>query len=346
MTILGIDLLGLGSKHWSVKETIAALPKGSAIGFFDNTFGDVSKNLIRVLKSGKVVAARVQIWWSYQHKIVPIDFLKKRVVFYEELAKRFPSIKFYISHSCEYSEKSIEEIRKRVEVVASLAPSCIPVQTPMHSPTIPGYIVEEHGPKAKVKKGGIASADGKALFDIDANLWAKQNSKAEILFSWGPRCNLAEAHNKKPPKERSAYPDAKYLKSLLRVMGSKGSAPKPVFGPVESITKPLLFKTHAEDLPGPNLRDNRPLVILRDKTPFVEVVAANGKVLGKLVYFGEFPPNLHRYYSGWPGGLGLYGYEIADKAKKISGSEWVWIKQGNRYFGPVNPIFREGFYQQ
>lgn len=64
-----------------------------------------------------------------------------------------------------------------------------------------------------------------------------------------------------------------------------------------------------------------------------------------MVYFAPYPPNLSRYYSGLPGAIGLYGYEIADKALKLSGSAFVWIKQGNNYYGPVHPSFRQGYFQ-
>lgn len=346
--MFGHDHLGLGNPHYKVKAAVEAHPKGWALGCFATTFGNPVPAVRQFLDSGKVPAFRLQAWWSYAHEIAPISFLEKELPRWEGLAKQYPNVKFYISHSCEYSNSNKQQIKKRVDAVRAICPSCEVVQTPMNSPVIDGYIVEEHGTKAKVGSNGIASTDGQALFDIDAEAWVNKNKNSIISFFWGPRYNLAEAHNTIPPKDRVASPDKRYIESLSRLAYPKGISPPKTFPwPVIELKKPLLWKTHGEDAPGEgDKRANRPLIILPDKTPYVEILTFDGQVLGRLIYFGGFPGNLHRFYSGYKNGIGLYGYEIADKAKAASGYEDVWIKQGKRVYKVGNPTFRVPFYQK
>lgn len=343
--MIGLDFLGLGSKAWPIKATIEAFPQGGALGFFgDDTFGpNAMKNVRAFIASGKVAAIRNQMHWDYGHKIIPIEKLKKALPAWEKLAKEFPGIRVYLSHSCEYSERSLAEIKKRVDLIHSLAPSCIPVQTPMRSPVISGEIVEVHG-QQPAKPGQICSTDGEALFNMDAEKWNNASSGGIIRFAWGERCNGAEAHNTLPPPKREAFPDRKYTLSLLRLLEPKGIPPTPTFQ-AKPLKKPLLWKTHAEDNPGSSARDNRPLIMLPKKTKDVQLVTFQGEPIGKLVYFAPYPGGLFRFYSGLPGGIGLYGYEIGEKAKAKSGSEFIWIKQGNTFYGPINPAFREGYFQ-
>ena len=72
MAILGLDHLGLGHKKYPVQTVIDLAPSGSALGCFDNTFGNAVPAIRKCLQSGKFPLFRVQIWWSTAHKIVPI----------------------------------------------------------------------------------------------------------------------------------------------------------------------------------------------------------------------------------------------------------------------------------
>lgn len=346
--IPGLDFLGMGSKAWKVKQSLDVFPMGAALGAFAQTFGDALPAVKKFLDSGKVSAFRLQAWWSDSHKIAPIDFLKKELPRWEALAKQYPQVRFYISHSCEYSEQDIKEIRKRVVLVQALCPSCEVVQTPMHSPVVKDVgLVEQHGTKSKPKPGHIVSTDGQAIFDQDAEKWQTLHKDALINFLWAPRFNLREAHNTLPPPARTAFPTKKDILSVVRLMHSPGVAPTPVFeANVVKLKRPELWKTHAEDQQGnTDARANRPLIILKKKSKFVEIVTFTGQVIGKLTYFGPFGEGLYRFYAGYAGGIGLYGYEIGEKAKEVSGSEFVWIKQGGKYYGPINPAFRQPFYQ-
>jgi hypothetical protein len=341
--LVGLDLLGLGNKSWNVNETLNSFPAGTAIGCFDNTFGDVMPHLITLINSGKVAAVRGHIWWDYGHKIVPLDFLNKKLPRWEGLAKQFPNVKVYVSHSCEYSESSVTNVQKRVDLVKQLCPSCIPVQAPMGSPAIPGVMTEEHGKNATAGLGQIASTDGQSLFDIDAEAWINKNKFADIVFGWGARFNLSTAGNATPPPDRKNPPSANYIISVLRLFEPKGPPPA-FFAPSLVLTKPSLYKTHSEDN-GVDSRANKPCLIIPERANHVDILTHDKQLVGSFPLYGSFLGGMWRYYSGTPNGLKMYGFQIADKAKALSGSPWVVFKANNKLYGPVHPVFRTGFFQ-
>lgn len=345
--IFGLDLLGLGSKNWEIKDVINTFPRGWALGCFARTFGDALPKVRRLLETGKVAAVRVQIYWSYTHQPAPLKYLKEELPRWQKLARQFPDVDFYISPSCEYRSTNVKSVKRMMDLTKQLCQNCRVVQTPEGgSVTVPDYMVEHHGSKAKAKKWELVSSDGSSITDMNAEAWIDKNKKAQIVFLWGTRFNLREAGDFIPPEERTAAPDAKYIKSIIRLARPKGEMPTPVFQ-YKELEKPLLWKTHAEDAPGDaDKRGNRPLIILRKKTATVDIVTYDDKVIGQLRYFGPFPGGLYRFYSGMSGAIMMHGYEIGEKAKEVSGSEWVWIRQDGKYHGPICAPFRTPFYQK
>lgn len=353
--MIGLDLLGLGSKHWPLKDVLTSFPQGFALGVFDTTFGDVLPKVRLLLDTGKIPAVRVHISWDKDHAtketIASLDLLKKRCPPWEKLAKSYPSVVFYVSHSCEYSEKNKEEIAKRVSLVQTLCPSCIAIQTPMNSPVIQGVgaPVEWHGSKAQAKIGQIVSTDGNEIQQMNAEAWVKKNAAAAIIFLWGARFNLREVstpeHPTPPEIERTAYPSGQYIKGIARLGLAKGGPPVPAFKAL-ALKKPELWKSFAEDYPGEgDKRANKPVVMLPKKTPYIDLVTSQGAFIARLLLYQDTnKPKLQRYYSGGPGGPNLYAYQIGEKALSLSGYEWVWIKQGEEYFGPIQPAFRSPFF--
>lgn len=344
----GLDLLGLGDNDWDLKSTIKAWPKGFALGFFaDETFGkDVMQKVVKLVRECEIPAIRPHLNWSDDHSLPPLSKIQKLAPKWQAFAVMNPNVRVYVSPTCEYDSTNLKAIKAMLDLTARLCPSCTVVQSvSKKGVTIPGYMVERHG-KVVVKAEQIISYDGgvkgEGLFDIDALAWAKANSAAEIMFSWGPRCNGTEK-TKLPRPKRTAFANGDYIKGLARLLMSVGNPPTPTFNSTP-LKKPLLYKSFAEDQDGPNSRDSKPLVILPKKTSFVEVVTFTGAPIGKLMYYGGYPPNLHRYYSGMSGGMGLYAYAIAAKALAVSGYEWFWIKQGKTYYGPLN-AFRSPYFQ-
>lgn len=350
MSLVGLDHLGLAHKLYPVKKVIQAAAPNSIIGVFDDPFGPVLNKLRKCLDSGKYKAARIQAHWDNLHRIVPLQKLKKKLPAYEKLSKDYPGIDIFVSHSCEYKEASQVEVRKRVDLIRSLAPSCIPVNSVWQGATLPNVITERHGQDAI---GGMVSYDGTNAYDSNVEGWKQRNAGAYQLF-WGYRFNLREINDEgqpvPPPSQRTAAPSLQYIQSVQRLGEYQGLPMNPVFQ-ARPIAAPELYKSHAEDdqesgpLDPDDPRENRPCLILKTQAQEIKIVTWDNKEIGKFKYGGTFGSNMKRFYAGSPGGVGLYGYQIGNKAKKVSGSEFVWFKSGNSYHGPVHPAFRAGYFR-
>lgn len=353
--IPGIDCLGAADSDWSMKLTVEAWRKGFAFGIFDGkeTFGAAVPAIRRLFnefqRRGRVIeewvpAVRIHACWN-NHGLIPESQLTERCEKYKILLRLYPRVRWYISHTCEYSKMaSKKELSRRVSIIKKMLPKAIPVLSPEPGAEVLAYtVIERHGDDAKVKAGQIASTDGQALFDINAKQWLGQNSKAEIIFAWGHRLNLSEAGPKiLPPYKRTARPNAEYLTSLIRLFDAAPEVPTATY-PLIPLSKPLLLKTHAEDMPGDNSRDNKPLLILPFQAPKVDIVTYNNIRLGEFKYYGDFPGGMHRYYASLAG-MG-YGYQIADEAIQVSGSPYCAAKHGDKYYGLFHPTFRQGYFQ-
>lgn len=353
MNKIGFDGLGLAHDLFPVKAFTEIIPTGSAIGVFDsaNAFGPVLIKLRKVLDSGKFPVARIHAHWGgSEHRIVPMEVLENKLPKYEELARDYPTVSIMISHSCEYKEEAASKIKERVDLIRLLAPSCVPVNSVWQGPTTPSVVTERHG-NIKVKAGDIVSFDGTNAYDCDIEKWKQENNNALICFLWGYRFNLRQLT--KPgqtpplPDERSAAPSPDYIKSIVRLSQPIGEPEIPLFlDDVTPIEKLLLWKSHSEDSQGSNdARANKPVFICPVNKPSLDIVTWDNKTIGKLKYGGEFNGNFHRYYSGLPGAIGKYGFEIGLKALNKSGSEWIWIKSKNKFWGPINPSFRKGYFR-
>lgn len=219
--MLGCDALGLGHSLWPVTAMVKALPKGIAIGCFDTTFGDALPALRRVLASGKFPACRVHLWWSDNHIICPLEVIKDRAPKYQKLAKEFPEVKIYLSHSCEHNERSEANVRKRIALIKKLAPSCIPVNAIWRGATVPGT-QEKHyqGTRLHLKGPTIISNDGHQGAHVTMY---KQHPEALMCFFWLPIFNLrkeGDAPNgvKPPPKTRKNPPKECDFKVIAEII--------------------------------------------------------------------------------------------------------------------------------
>lgn len=360
--INGLDFLGLGSKHWQVDESIKAFPQGFALGAFDkNVFGDALPAIRKFLASGKVGALRVHLWYTSGHKLCPLSVIKERAPLYEKLSKDFPDVMIYLSHTCEFMGGTIAEVRQRVDLLKKLAPHCIPVNS--GAIRIVGVPNEYHaqnddrnkltGYKAlRCKAGDLCSTDGKSAPQLNFTHWKAYQKQASINFAWASRFNLREEYDKPSdmpaPKDRKAYPDEMYIKAVAALFRDEGVAPPfKLSGKVINITNPSVLKTFAEDGLGEDVRSNKPLLISPAPTgKTLKVLACNGRQVAYFKYFGHYPTTkgqYQRHYSGT--GSNLYGFQIANKAIKTSGSPFVWFTADSKvFYGPVNPIFRKGYF--
>lgn len=354
------DYLGLFSKHWNIKDTVRTHREGWGFGCFDGgpqswpeNFGNRIDNVKAILDTGAPLF-RLQAWWSKgSHKIAPLEALKRRLPFWARFAEAWPNVDFLMSPTCEYSPNTTrEELIQRVKLIKQVAPRWKVVLSPMgRAVTIPGYIVERHGPGG-CGKGEASSWDGQSCYDYDVAAWKRKTRQAVYRMWWGLRDNLAESIKDKndkpifiPCPNRTATPNDSYHESVN--VFSDPVEPEPVSpfppGTVRKFSKPRLYKTHAEDMSGDGPRDNRPLIIVEAFDSHANVVACNGVSITTFPRFNDTKPHqLERYYSGL--GNKLWGWQIANIAKRVSESPYVWFIVNGIPYGPVHPVYREDWY--
>lgn len=346
MGLVGHDLLGLGHKLFPYKHCIKIIPEGTAIGaFVDDTFGTAWPQIKKMAASGKFPAFRLQAHWDNNHVIVPVPKLTNIARKAERLAILFPHITWYLSHSTEHNG-NLEEVKKRMSLIETVAPHTIPVNNPWNGATIKGYINEKHHSHSwDYSTKYMHSWDGANCYDGNVDKWHKDHAGAEIRFLWGLRYNLREVTKEgqsyPPPKERKAIPSKEYIKALVRLQKGPGLPPQ-AFPRAIPVKSPLLYKTFSEDHPHKeDPWENMPVLIIPENSSKVDVIDCKKKVVTQLGNGGDYPGGMWRYYSGINGGF-LWGYQIAAKALKQSGSEFVWFKVNGKIYGPVNPAFRQG----
>lgn len=353
----GFDILGAAHPKFPLKMVLRQIPKTAPLGFFWFEFGDARAAFKQMIKAGFTVF-RIQIWWGGSaHAIVTEKKLREGLKQINKVLNglKNPAITLYISHSCEHNSTKTAEVQKRMAIIREMCPNAIPVNNPWRGVKLSGELNESHGSAPGAVD--LASTDGTNIYDIDAKAWVeKYGNRKHPCFLWGARFNLREISKpgQNPPaiKNRKAIPDKPYVNSIVRLASPYGTAPS--LSESVAFRSPNIWKTHAEDTQEPNentpdnARENRPTLIIKPNVPSVDILASNGKSIGKLVRYGkggDFKGGLTRYYSGMPGGVKLYGFQIGNKAKKLTGSEFVWFKAGNKIYGPVNPAFRAGVFR-
>lgn len=351
---VGLDLLGLAHKLFPFRMILREVPVSTPIGWFWNTFGHSEDRFKKLLEEG-YKTFRIQVWWADSHAIVPVNVLRVCLEEIQSIVKNYPDITLYISPSCEHAEDNTMEVRRRLELVREIVPLARPVNNPWkgRGADVPGYLTEYHG--GNPGRCDLASTDGTNIYDINASSWVEAyGNKPHPCFLWGARFNLREISDpgQKPPpiKDRKAAPSLGYVRSILRLLHPIGAPPDVSFQS-RPFRSPNIYKTHAEDDQEPNentpdeLRENRPVLIIKPNVNSVDILNAHRKVIGRLARYGDYPGGFHRYYAGVPGSIGLYGYEIGNKVKKGTGSEFVWFRAGTTILGPVHPAFRQGSYR-
>lgn len=344
--IKGFGCLGLAHRKYKLNSIINAVPTHWAIVAFDHPFGDVAPKIKKLINVG-YKTFEIQCWWDDNHKIAPINHTEKKAKKWGKIARENPNCTFYLSHSCEYNEPDQQKVMERVRIVQKHAPNCIVVNSVWRGATIPGVITERHG-DVNVGPGQIVNTDGTNHYDIDAQRWYDQNQDALMIVVWGYRQNLREIPDPgqpvPKPNQRTAAPSIEYNRSLVRLLSPKDTVNT-------DIKKPEFYKSHAEDDQEQNPstpddpRENKPCFASKQKADKAIILAANGKEIGVFKRFGSPISGCWRYYAGTPGGIRMYGYEIAEKAVKVSGSEIVSIKVGKKIYKNINPAFREGYFR-
>ena len=283
--------------------------------------------------------------YSHKYPLLLVSSVLKDAKRVEVLALKYPSVEFRICPFWEHNHKR-SDIESVFQKLIAAAPHCkmlnviwkgsetslaateihLPDSKPRKKPLLPGYTVCTDGFGGD-GKGNIADADCQAIF--------ARYSDAECHSIWSFGMNGKFGH--KDPREidkRDDYASAEYLSGHIRFLGPReGVAPGTVKG--------QLFKAFADDHDPQDWKDNKFLCIFSAKGN-AEVIDSKGKVIDKLTrVLPDYKSNddlngCARYYSR------KYAYQLAEIARKNTGSNMIRVRVGSKITKPADGRFRSG----
>lgn len=206
--IYGVDVLGLAKQD--VKMIASTLPRRTALGVLEGTFGNAVKSVDRILKTKKLAAFRIHLGngscirlkkcFSGEIDYKDLTALGKRAFKYNKLAVKYPESKCYLSPFLEYDTRNRKVINAWIEVLKNKAPNCAVVLNPNLGYVPKGVLRERHTTN---KRASIISTDGQNIFTITGDL--RKRYANELFLAWIPSFNLR--HDREftftPPKLRT-----------------------------------------------------------------------------------------------------------------------------------------------
>lgn len=331
----GLDLLG-AAKYADL--AFREFPEGWSLGVFANTFGDsraiVKKLLGEDLGYKRAVDARVHLLWSDTH-----SFSEKSIREAEKEAHKWKTLsseykdRLLVSPWCEHNARR-GLLDKLHEAIKSILPDCQYVNTPWKGDLLPGVLNEVHGSHAKPKGQYLYSFDGTSCVDADIEKFKKTHCNAERFYFWHPAFNgKLNVNDKTPRPKRKAWPTSELIDSIIYLHREIGDYGAP-------LSSKHIWKSHADrhETP-PTSREYKPVFISPVDSKRIELVASNGQVVAVLPRKGNFTDGRPLYRAD------QYGYQLAEKARRIHGHPTVTVVANGKRVGYVNPAFRGGSFR-
>jgi hypothetical protein len=202
-----------------------------------------------------------------------------------------------------------------------------------------GVINEVHGDDNRIVSNRLDfSFDGTGAFDSDVETYKKKFSKAETFYLWYSGMNGRLNDNDKTPRpQRKAWPTARYLDSLSYLSTDRGKV---------SVPKDWILKSHADrHTTPPEPRAGKPVIIAPDVGNTIECLSSKNQKIctatkGPL-YKENRPGKPKRYIYR----IDDWGYLLAEKAKRISGSPRVKLRVKGKSVGIGHLAFRGGTFR-
>lgn len=372
----GQDYLALLHPQFRVDLAVAFLPQGTPTGHLDTTFGTDLSHLrlllgsvhpkyhrvylcngpgIRNSQSGSYEIGHGYSKASFSAAIEKRDpkilkYFTDRTVVYRDVSALYPDTTFIIAPCLEH-DLSIAAFRILVDTVLAAWPGVqidnvpdggIPVER------YKGAWIERHGNKPQAD-ADINSLDGADASDIGISAWLKNSLRVKIRYVWSRifNCRNQSATFVDPRARGASCPKKYHFEELAHITEVITATAKWSGGKVCKVTKvfanPWIWKPFSKDTGNKDPRANLPCLITLLSGKVVNVLAANGKSVGKLGYFGTFTGGLFRWYSGWAGGDGRNGYTYQKNAQAIAGQPYVWLQdEKQNCVGPIVPGRRQG----
>jgi len=320
--IKGLDLLA-GAQY--AKEVVYAARQGFAIGLFAETFGDAYSTAEAALKAGCKLL-RMQLIWSDTHQFGDKDIktIKRLAAKYNQLANKYPQADIRLSPFCEHNVSNPD---KYLDICQIAAPNCLIVNTPYKGALSKKYINEKHGDThAPLSGRHHYSDDGLEITNSDAKALQEKHKNAEVFFHWSCRFNLRYREKDSTPRPqrikeaKQRKPTIDYINSITYLFSDKGTY---------NLDGKTLLKSHSEKHDANDKKGDKLLFITPTKASHI-TLKRNGKVIGKLNYYGPFEDGRSRYYA-------------PQMAYKYGANVEVWV--GNKKLGVVNCGFRSKPYR-
>lgn len=328
--IFGHELLGAAKFK---KKAIKLLPDGRAGKVFMNEFGNALPVIVGWAKKGTHPIIAAQGVWQGNHNYSGNGDLKlaiKECKRLNEVAKDYPHLTFHYSPFCEHRLPGGYMVKVFNEL-AEHASNLVLVNNPMQGGAlVKGYYNEIHGSfnPNNIPAPYDWACDGLSAVDCDIEIFKARHKQAKVIWMWIPQYNCKKrTHESTPINQRKVKPTKKQIISVDYLCFEKAKA---------DLNKKWLYKTHADqhyDKPAP--REGKPVVICDQSANLIDMVAANGKVIHRIKRAGNFTDGRPLYRAG------KWGYELQEKAAKVSGSKSVELKIGKKSYGFIDPAFRE-----
>lgn len=308
---------------------------------FATTFGDAYAFADKLLSTGRCSNLWVQLLWDDDHSFGDrnIPELIKLARKYQALQLKHKDKTIWLSPFCEHRLKNPD---KYLEIVHNNAPSCRVFNSP-ESATGKGSnsnirLNDIHGSASKKPKGAYTfDYDGEDAFGADVESHKKKFADCEVFFLWSPHLNLKYKLDDKTPRDQRKYrPKGKHIDALIYLTTAKGQTKLP---------KDWILKPMAEDTAGftgrPDAKSNKVVFICPPNAKEIKLVAVgSNQVIDTARNYGKFSDGKRfRYYTT------LWGFEIAEKAKRITGDPRVRLFINGKEVGIVNCAFRDGSYR-
>lgn len=347
----GVDTLALAKMDCKMVSEV--IPPNTSIGVLDGTFGDPTPCLDKLISTGKVNAVRVHLlngtcWRNNKcerGEPSPTDTkaLALRARRYNAFfAQR--GVMCYLSPVLEHDIKDRSKAEANINTVKQNAPNCAIVQSAFTGYRVPGILNEYHGNSAS---GDITSNDGNSLFDSNSPKY--QNSGKVITFGWIHRFNFRVPGESVfvLPSKRTLAPSKDDFLQVFKLLQPEEKAPSRPPGVCRKVRKfegIELSKTNADDHGTGDVRDNKPVYLLKNRTNRMSLIDVTGKTIGCTINQGEYTPNkkrtgIYRHYEGLCSKLTPIG--LMQRAR----SEWLYIKDGSTCL-MLNAIRRKPYFRE
>lgn len=340
-----LSLLG-GAKFQQV--ILDNLQPGWGVTIFSSrdTFGDGLPLVRELIARGKTPVIKLNLMWKDDHRFSRSDF--GRIVAegrrFNEIIERNPQVRFYILGATEHNLNQRDAQDLANQVLGAMPSSIQYINNPWTGAFIPTndrILNEVHGSGArKPSIGGryTFDCDGSSAVDINISSLKQRMPDAELFAYWHPSSNgRLKSGDTTPRSQRRSWVTAPIINSLVFLSTEKGQTDFHK----NSRGTPRLWKSHSDrhNTP-PEPRAYKPVVIVPEAVSYLELVAANGRSVAKSGAAQSYNDGRKRYY------FTAYGYELANKARALSGNPVCTVKAGRTVIGHVNPAFRSGDFRE